>query len=122
MGCERLDARYEDHPALVWGSREERNELVGEQVMAKDIGCEDFPKRRFVLFVAIAFNIGIPRACLSSSRLAGSTQLVRRVGERGEEVSQCFLDSHWPVNACESTISRITNNGIKAWEVFEKSG
>lgn len=81
MECERFDAGYEDYPALIWGSREEGNELVGEQVMAKDIGCKDLPERRLVLFAFTAFSIGIPRAGLSSSGLAGSAQLVRRVGE-----------------------------------------
>ena len=81
MGCERLDARYEDYPTMVWRGGEERNELVGEQVMAKDIGCEDLPERRLLLLAVTTFEIGIPGSCLSSSGLAGGTQLVRRVGE-----------------------------------------
>ena len=81
MGCKRLDAGYEDYPPLVWRSREEGNELVGEHVMAKDIGCEDFPERRLVLGVFIALNIRISRAGLRSSRLTDGAQLVSRVGE-----------------------------------------
>ena len=30
MGCERLNAGYEDYPALVWRRGEERNELVAK--------------------------------------------------------------------------------------------
>lgn len=81
MGCKRLNAGYEDYPAVVWGSGEEGNELVGEQVMAKDIGGEDLPEGRLVPLIVTAFNAGIARACLSNSRLAGGAQLVRRVGE-----------------------------------------
>ena len=43
MGCERLDAGYEDYPTLVWGRGEQRKELMGEQIMAKDIGRKDLP-------------------------------------------------------------------------------
>lgn len=49
--------------------------------MAKDIGCEDLAKRRLILLAVTTFTVGIPGGCLSSSSLAGSTQLVRRVGE-----------------------------------------
>ena len=59
MGRERLNAGYEDYSALVWRRGEERNELMGEQVMAKDIGCEDLPERRFILFAVTAFNVAI---------------------------------------------------------------
>ena len=71
MGCKRFDAGCEDYPALVWRRREEWNELVGEQVMAKHIGREDFPERRLVPFAVAAFNVEVSGACLSSSRLAG---------------------------------------------------
>lgn len=81
MGCKRLDARYEDYPAPVWRSGEERNELVGEQIMTKDIGCKDLPERRLTPWTINAFNAGITGACLSSSGLADGAQLVRRVGE-----------------------------------------
>ena len=72
MRCERLDAGYEDYPTMVWRRGEKRNKLVTEQVMAKDVGREDFPKGRLVLFAAAtAFNVGVIRVCLNSSRLAG---------------------------------------------------
>lgn len=81
MGCERLDAGYEDYPALVWRRGEERNELVAKQVMAEDVGGEDLAKRRLTLIAVIIFNVGNPGACLGSGSLAGDAQLVRRVGE-----------------------------------------
>ena len=81
VAFDRLDAVYEYYPALIWRGREERNELVGEQVMAKDIGCEDLPERWLLLLAVTTFNIGIPGSCLGSSGLADGTQLVRRVGE-----------------------------------------
>lgn len=81
MGCEWLDAGYEDYPALVWRRGEERNELVGEQVMAKDVGCKDLPERRLMFLALTTYAIGIPGACLSRRGLAGGTQLVGRVGE-----------------------------------------
>ena len=71
MGRERLDAGYEDYPTLVWRRGEERKQLVGEQVMAKDIGCEDFPERWLILLATTAFYVGVSGVCLSSSRLAG---------------------------------------------------
>lgn len=81
MGCERLDAGYEDYPALVWRRGEERNELVAKQVMAEDVGCEDLAKRRLILLAIIAFNVGNPGACLRSGSLAGDAQLVGRIRE-----------------------------------------
>ena len=61
--------------------------------MAQDIGCEDFPERRLIVLAVTVFSFDIPRACLSSSCFAGDAQLVRRVSEGAEEVSQCLLDS-----------------------------
>lgn len=81
MGCETLNAGYEDYPAVVWRRGEERNELVGEQIMSKDIGCEDLAERRFIIWAVTSFNIELPRACLGSSGLASGAQLERRVGE-----------------------------------------
>ena len=90
--------------------------------MAKNVGCEDLPKGRLLLLAVAFFKTGIAGACLSSSGLTGGAQLERRVGERGKEVSQCLLDSNWPVNACECTISCITDDGIKAREMIKKFG
>lgn len=59
MGRERFDAGYEDYSALVWRRGEERRKLVGEQVMAKDVGCEDLPERRLILLAVTAFNVAI---------------------------------------------------------------
>lgn len=81
VGCERLDAGYEDYSALVWRRGEEGNELVAKEVVAKDIGCEDLAERRLILFAVIVFIVGIPGACLRSGSLAGDAQLVRRISE-----------------------------------------
>ena len=77
MGCQRLDARYEDYAALIWRRRKKRKKLVGEHVVAQDIGCENFPERRLIVLAVTVFR----RACLSSCRFTGDAQLVGRVGE-----------------------------------------
>ena len=54
---------------------------MGEKVVAKDVGREDFPERRLTVLAVVVFGIRIRGACLSSSRLAGGAELVRRVSD-----------------------------------------
>ncbi len=49
--------------------------------MAKDIGREDFPERRLIVLAVVVLRFRIRGGCLSSSRLAGGAELVRRVGD-----------------------------------------
>ncbi len=54
---------------------------MGEKVVAKDIGREDFSERRLIVLAVVVFGFRIPGACLSSSRLAGGAKLVSGVGD-----------------------------------------
>ena len=71
MGCDGFDAGYEDQSTLVWRRGEERDELVGEQVMAKDIGREDLPEGWFIDLAITAIRLGASGPYLRSSGLAG---------------------------------------------------
>ena len=70
MGCGSLNAGHEDYAALVWRRRQEGKELVGEHVMTKYIGGEDFPKCRLIFRAVAAFKFEISGAGLSSGQLA----------------------------------------------------